>query len=130
MNDWNLSPDPATTERIIKQCYELEPSLSFDGSGPGSIPIIKVNVGLRPARKGGARLERETITVPFRPQAYKPLGSNVTADLKPRQVDVIHAYGIGGMGFQVGQCATVLFSGVLTEVNFSPAGGWQRTCYN
>lgn len=65
------------------------------------MPIIKVNVGLRPARKGGARLERETITVPLQPQAYKPLGSNVTADLKPRQVDVIHAYGIGPAGFQV-----------------------------
>lgn len=101
VNDWNLSPDAATTEGIIKRCHELEPSLSFDGSGPESIPIIKVNVGLRPARKGGARLEREIITVPFQLERYKPLGSNVSAYLQPRQVDVIHAYGIGGSGFQV-----------------------------
>ena len=101
MNDWNLSPDTATTERIVKRCLELEPSLSFDGSGPDSIPIIKVNVGLRPWRTGGAKLERETITVPLQPKPFKPTGSNLTADLKPREVDIIHAYGIGPAGFQV-----------------------------
>jgi hypothetical protein len=60
-----------------------------------------VNLGLRPARKGGARLERETITVPLERQPYKPSGSNISAGLKPRRVDVIHAYGIGPAGFQV-----------------------------
>ncbi|KAF9518107.1 hypothetical protein BS47DRAFT_1482838 [Hydnum rufescens UP504] len=102
VNDWNLSPDPSTTERIVRQCLAIEPSLSFDeaSTNPENIPIIKVNVGLRPARAGGARLEREKITVPLEQKPFSPMGSNVTKDITKRTVDVIHAYGLGPTGFQ------------------------------
>lgn len=110
VDDWDLSPNPTTTRRIIKECLEYEPSLSHEYSprvpsqkapDPESIPIISVNVGLRPARRGGARLEKEVITVPLQRQPYTPKPSNITQGLKPRQVTVVHVYGIGGAGYQV-----------------------------
>jgi D-amino-acid oxidase len=60
------------------------------------IEIISHNVGLRPSRHGGARLELEKRT----------LGTGKNADLlpkaargQPREVAVVHAYGIGGSGY-------------------------------
>ncbi|KAF8320784.1 nucleotide-binding domain-containing protein [Clavulina sp. PMI_390] len=100
-NDWNLAVDPKTTEEIVKNCLYVDPSISHDGSGPENLPITNITVGLRPARKGGPRVEREEITVPLQPRAFKPRPSAVHAGLQPRQVDVIHAYGFGPAGFQM-----------------------------
>lgn len=102
INDWTMSADQQTTESIVKRCHALEPSLSPTGGGPETVPIIKVNVGFRPVRVGGARLEKEIITVPLTSEPFKPSTkySNLEG-VQPRQVDVIHAYGIGPAGFQV-----------------------------
>lgn len=99
INESDLVPNPETTKEIIDRCCKLEPTLPFDRTRLESVPIIRVNIGLRPARKGGARLERETITVPLEP--HKLSESNTNAELKSRQVDVVHAYGTGPAGFQV-----------------------------
>jgi hypothetical protein len=131
-DEWDLSPNPSTTKGIIERCLALEPSLSrnvHDSSigDPESLPIIKVNVGLRPSRKNGPRLEKETITVPFERKPFVPAGSNITRSLKKREVVVVHVYGIGSTGFQVStQVQTWLFQ--KFDVCSRLVGGWQRMC--
>ncbi|VVT45399.1 uncharacterized protein SAPINGB_P000737 [Magnusiomyces paraingens] len=58
---------------------------STQGSQPVSagLDIAKVNVGFRPARRGGSRVEAERVN--------KGQGSGRV---------IVHAYGIGGMGFE------------------------------
>ena len=66
----DLHPDPATTEAILAECarvLEIEPS-----------PVLWERVGLRPFRKSGVRLEKES--------------------LRDGRI-VIHDYGHGGSGF-------------------------------
>ena len=57
---WDEHPDPAQTERMLKGnarlCSEL---LTGDDGG---FEVISVQCGLRPARKGGARVENEIIS--------------------------------------------------------------------
>jgi D-amino-acid oxidase len=66
----NLAVDPKSTARIIAECSRV---LNID-----NLPVIAERVGLRPYRKSGVRLERET--------------------LRDGRT-VIHNYGHGGSGF-------------------------------
>lgn len=131
INDWTMSSDQQTTESIVKRCHALEPSLSPTGGGPETIPIIKVNVGFRPVRVGGARLEKETITVPLAPEPFKPsMKYSQLEGVQPRQVDVVHAYGIGPAGFQVraNRClARAKLNSILMCVGFRRVGEWPQT---
>ncbi|WP_432836026.1 FAD-dependent oxidoreductase [Dactylosporangium sp. CA-092794] len=70
--DWNETPDPATTEAILRRCADLVPELA------GARPLRQA-AGLRPARHGGPRVE----------PAAEPL---------PRGTRLIHNYGHGGAG--------------------------------
>lgn len=55
-----------------------------NGGGVEKLEVVRHNVGLRPVRNGGIRLERERIG----------------------GVDVIHAYGHGGYGYQTSWACT------------------------
>jgi D-amino-acid oxidase len=50
--------DFALANRIAERCIELAPELT-NGKGVDALDIISHNVGLRPTRVGGARLEIE-----------------------------------------------------------------------
>ncbi|ANB15716.1 hypothetical protein AWJ20_3355 [Sugiyamaella lignohabitans] len=63
------------TDDLISRAKVLFPELLIDGS----FDIQKINVGFRPARNGGFRLEKES------------LGNST----------IIHAYGAGGMGYEM-----------------------------
>lgn len=52
LDDWNTSVNPEDTERIRRVCSTLVPGIL-------EIPIGKVQVGLRPHRDDGVRLEYE-----------------------------------------------------------------------
>jgi D-amino-acid oxidase len=45
-------------QRIAARCVEIAPELT-GGKGPEALDIVRHCVGLRPGRKGGARLEAE-----------------------------------------------------------------------
>jgi len=66
---WNTTPDPATRDAILERCLALVPELA-------GAPVVGEKVGLRPARRGGPRVEAEKW----------PGGT------------VVHAYGHGGAG--------------------------------
>jgi len=51
--NWSLEPDPATTERILRDCAAIEPRLS-------EAAVIAHRVGLRPVRPS-VRLEAESL---------------------------------------------------------------------
>ncbi|PKU46031.1 d-aspartate oxidase [Limosa lapponica baueri] len=73
--NWNLTPDPGTTEDIFDRCCSLEPSLR-------GAQDIEVKVGLRPSRQH-VRLQREVLS---------------QGGVK---LPVVHNYGHGGGGFSV-----------------------------
>jgi D-amino-acid oxidase len=63
--EWDVTPDPAVRRAIVARCTEVVPALA--GAG-----FRADKVGLRPARRGGPRVEREG--------------------------RIVHAYGHGGAG--------------------------------
>lgn len=67
--DWSLEPDPATAERILRDCAAIEPGL-------GGADVVAHRVGLRPVRPA-VRLEAERLA-----------GGQT----------VVHNYGHGGAG--------------------------------
>lgn len=82
-DNWESQPDPNLANRIMKRAVELCPNLVPEGKGVEALSVIRHGVGLRPMRKDGIRIEKETIT---------------GAD--GRQVKVVHNYGHGGYGYQ------------------------------
>lgn len=57
-NNHDLNADPAITKDILRRCYELHPEITHN-RGPDAFDIVSVNVGFRPSRTGGIRLEKE-----------------------------------------------------------------------
>lgn len=76
-DNWESQPDPSLAIRIMKRCVEMCPQLT-NGKGIEHLDIIRHGVGLRPAREGGTRIEKEKIN----------------------GVWVVHNYGHGGAGYQ------------------------------
>lgn len=77
--------DKEATKLILERARSLCPELlrggaeEGEGEGEGNLEVLSVNVGLRPMREGGARMEKEVM---------------------PSGRVVLHAYGHGGAGFQ------------------------------
>ncbi|CAI9630314.1 unnamed protein product [Alternaria burnsii] len=74
-NDWSAEWDEELGQDIMKRCCELCPELGK----PEDLQIIAKNVGLRPSRKGGPRIETE---------------------MGKWKVPVVHCYGHAGAGYQ------------------------------
>lgn len=97
-DNYSTLPNLSEAERILKACFNLDPLLAGPGEGKTwrDIEVVAHNVGLRPSRQGGVRLELEKREV-----------GGAAADLAPRSrarsrrgVAVVHAYGPGGTGYQ------------------------------
>ncbi|KAJ1830590.1 hypothetical protein LPJ63_004841 [Coemansia sp. RSA 2711] len=91
-HQWDCEPDPQVTQTIIRRCLELEPGLlpanarTLDTNAKARMlgeNIVSVNVGLRPMRDGGVRLESQTMCS----------GCD-------KVFTVVHCYGHGGFGYQ------------------------------
>lgn len=75
--NWDAIPDPNIAMRIMRRAVEVCPGLT-GGKGVEGLDIIRHGVGLRPAREGGVRIERERVG----------------------GVEVVHNYGHAGWGYQ------------------------------
>lgn len=75
--NWESNPDPNIALRIMKRAVEAQPELT-GGKGIEALSIIRHGVGLRPARTGGVRIEKEVIDGAW----------------------VVHNYGHAGWGYQ------------------------------
>lgn len=56
--DWNAEPDPETARKILENAKEWAPELLNER---GEFEVLSSQVGLRPGREGGARVELETV---------------------------------------------------------------------
>jgi D-amino-acid oxidase len=79
----NTEPDMALAERIMKRSIKVCPHLVPPGCGIEALRVIRHQVGLRPLRLGGPRIEKE-----------------VLQDRVLGKLNVVHCYGAGGFGFQ------------------------------
>jgi D-amino-acid oxidase len=77
-NNWDGVPDMNLANRIMARAIAIAPNLVEKGKGIEGLDIIRHGVGLRPAREGGPRIEKENID----------------------GVSVVHNYGHGGFGYQ------------------------------
>jgi D-amino-acid oxidase len=86
-NNWDTSLSIPTAHGILARAKELVPALAEP-----TTRIHAHNVGLRPVREGGPRVEAQFIAVPSQdPLVPKPL--EASADTKTTLV--VHAYGFG-----------------------------------
>ncbi|KAI0783302.1 nucleotide-binding domain-containing protein [Abortiporus biennis] len=90
-NNWNTSVDFNTAKRIWEKAIEFQPALKTDKTR-----VVSHNVGLRPAREGGPRIELEWLKYPT---VSEYLHGNATGKT-PRRYPIIHCYGFGGFGYQ------------------------------
>lgn len=101
-HDHSTQPCLSEAQRILKACYDLEPLLvGKDGTSWRDIEVVSHNVGLRPAREGGVRLELEERTIGQSGSGDTEGGAGLTPptnDLRGRKVGVVHAYGFGSVG--------------------------------
>lgn len=80
---WSGQVNQQTTKEILNRAKEFAPELL---NSKGEFDVISAQVGLRPGRRGGARVEIEGVRLP----------GQVTGDA----IVVCHAYGHAGAGYQ------------------------------
>lgn len=78
VDNWESQPDPSTALRIMSRIVEANPGIA-DGKGVAGLSVVRHGVGLRPYRKGGARVEEEKLD---------------------DETWIVHNYGHGGWGYQ------------------------------
>lgn len=76
--DGRIMPRDADSQAIMERAKVLYPDLMVGGK----FNVVGVNVGFRPARTGGSRVQTEYTTH------------------KGRPVCIVHSYGLGGMGYE------------------------------
>ncbi|CAM1507790.1 Fc.00g046380.m01.CDS01 [Cosmosporella sp. VM-42] len=97
-DNWESQPDPNLAIRIMKRCVAANPGLT-GGKGIEALDIIRHGVGLRPARDGGARVEKEKIDGAW----------------------VVHNYGHGGAGYQCSYGCAIAAVKLVEEVSHERA---------
>ncbi|EKM61635.1 uncharacterized protein PHACADRAFT_24819 [Phanerochaete carnosa HHB-10118-sp] len=90
-DNWNLSVDFDTARDIWRRCLQLAPALNDPETR-----ILGHNVGLRPARRGGARIEAQWYSLPLESEFLPPPAEGA----EKYDFLVIHAYGFGAAGYQ------------------------------
>ncbi|KZT72867.1 FAD dependent oxidoreductase [Daedalea quercina L-15889] len=89
-DNWDTSLDVDTARGILERCGMLAPQLKDKETR-----VLRHNVGLRPARKGGPRVEAAWTDVPLKSELLHESGTNVHG-----RVLLAHAYGFGAAGYQ------------------------------
>lgn len=79
---WSKEPDLELSARMMKRAIEICPQLVPPGAGTEALQVVRHQVGFRPFRMGGPRVEKETL--------HDALG----------ELRIVHCYGAGGFGFQ------------------------------
>jgi D-amino-acid oxidase len=98
-NDYSTLPDPQTAERILRETYELCPALAEGREGGWrGIEVVSHNVGLRPCRHGGMRLELEQRKIGQGMEGREGMVPPAGRQGVGRSVGCVHAYGIGPAG--------------------------------
>ncbi|KAI0756278.1 nucleotide-binding domain-containing protein [Daedaleopsis nitida] len=92
---WDTSFSAADARGILARCAALAPAVAD--------PATRVrahNVGLRPARTGGPRVEAEWVDAPLAEDEDADTDMDEGRGRERGRVLVVHAYGFGGAGYQ------------------------------
>lgn len=95
-NDWTVEPSLAVREELLAKFVATYPAILPEGSK--SLSVRADVVGRRPTRRGGLRLERETV------------------DVGEQKREVVHAYGLGGRGFELSWGVAEAVRGLVSQV--------------
>ena len=88
---WDTSLRAADARGILARCAALQPAVAAPETR-----VLGHNVGLRPARKGGPRVETLPFRVPLTTDEQRIAGDvNSSAEGAEGEVLVVHAYGFG-----------------------------------
>lgn len=98
----DTSPQEATTQEILAGCKNLAPELL---SANGEFEVLAVQVGLRPSRKGGPRVESEIVEGRY---------------------NVVHSYGHAGAGYVYIYVCVCCPTFVFSRGVFCGGGGGKR----
>lgn len=71
----------------------------------GSVRVLKDIVGRRPTRHGGARIDREDVSV----------------DDGKKKKTIVHAYGLGGRGFEMSWGVAEMVAGLVGQPSLTTA---------
>lgn len=95
-DNWSGEPTPEISESIVRRCEEMMRPWAGEEA---KIEVLSEQVGLRPGRKGGVRVEIEEVEVG-----------------EGRKVKVVHQYGHAGAGYQnaIGSARKVL--GIVKDI--------------
>lgn len=96
-DNWGSEPSLEVRERLVRNFVATYPRIA-DPSG--SVTVLKDIVGRRPTRHGGARLEKEQVG--------------------PSRA-VVHAYGLGGRGYELSWGVAQTVSRLVKEAGFTRA---------
>ncbi|KAJ2971169.1 hypothetical protein NQ176_g7828 [Zarea fungicola] len=100
-NNWSRSNSKSAVEEILRRietiCPDLPQRSTDHGSKPPSIHVQEAYIGRRPMRRGGLRLEKETIEILS--TADDGLTNNKST------LDIVHCYGAGPSGYKIGWAA-------------------------
>ncbi|KLO20051.1 FAD dependent oxidoreductase [Schizopora paradoxa] len=108
---WETAVNHHTARAIYERCTALEPAL-LPSKGT---TILSHNVGLRPARKGGPRVEVENVELPLANDLV-PVEVEGTRVKKTRICKVIHCYGFGSAGYQNSWGVSEEVKGLLASI--------------
>ncbi|CAO3620842.1 unnamed protein product [Cunninghamella echinulata] len=97
----NIQPEPELTKKILNNCYQLFPYITH-GNGPDAFDIVSVNVGFRPGRKDGIRLEKE-----------------IKNRSNGEKVQIVHNYGHSSHGYQSSWGSSEVVVRLLKDHRFS-----------
>lgn len=87
VDNWDTSFSAEDARGILERCTALAPAIADKETR-----ILRHNVGLRPARRGGARVEAEWVDLPRKTEW---LTDEEAAPETKGTVLVVHAYGFG-----------------------------------
>lgn len=96
-DNWDPDPSVQVRETLIRNFVATYPSIADEAGG---VTVLGDIVGRRPTRRGGARIERE--------------------DLAPGRT-VVHAYGLGGRGFEMSWGVAEMVARLVEEIGGTKA---------
>ena len=95
-DNWDTSFSAADARGILDRCTALCPAIADKDTR-----ILRHNVGLRPARRGGPRVEAEWVDVPRASEWLTEEEHVRVGEATKGAVLVVHAYGFGHVGYIV-----------------------------
>ncbi|KAI1818297.1 nucleotide-binding domain-containing protein [Poronia punctata] len=93
-DNWDPNPSLELREKLLSNFAQMYPDILGPG-GKGKFTVIRDIVGRRPTRKGGMRVEKEIV--------------------KGGKGVIIHAYGLGGRGYELSWGVADKVAGLLDE---------------